>query len=580
MISSHTDTVASIESSFRGIEPGGTILPLGSVAHGWADKHSDVDILVIWTERPGEPVIAGWIRSLADSLPKTSESDVPNPPVPTWREDRLVCRDSPIHLFHAIRSEFEAFVHGFKGAEFPAQTLVNEWMMPFSRMHFSGQRRIQAEQVFSAINALDPTRSGNFRSECGGDYADQEIRALWIDIDSACRDLRKYAIRGSVALVARASIQIIRDVLWLFALNEGFHFPGIDHSAKWLPGSSRFRSAHSLIEGILIAEGVSERVEMLLDLVQDLDVLIRRERDLSDVPRIAKFVKQTDAISVGLFEPTGEYWPIVQPHRLPELYDEITARFLEVYKRQDSILAFGRFGSVPRGVADGWSDLDFFALAPEYASPDERKRIVAALCSEGDRGHSYYHDSDCFWIDGIGIHVDCCVPKDNTWEGTLFHHNEQLNAEVLYDPQGIMKEVRRKFLSDQRRRTNRGILRTIAAMTTDRLQRARRSAEREDVIAFDYHISELVIDTVTVISYLNDGEKPHLKWMERLLQGYALKPENAIQRLHDILLGCDARSCTSRMEAWERLNSEVVTIAGDSRDITVELDAASIGIRL
>lgn len=564
--------VESICVSFKEHDPNGIILPLGSEGHGWADDHSDIDLFLCWTVEPESVATTEWLVSLADDSNHVSRFLVPSA-LPTFREDVLIFHTKQIHLFHVIMTDLVAFAEDFREAKFPVQSVVNELMMPFSRMHFSGQKRIQAEELFSSINVLGFEKAGSLRSECDSNYVAHEIRALWIDIDASCRDLRKYARRGAIASVTRSMIQSIRDMLWMFSLSARFHFPGIAHSARWIPQGAPFRSAYATILEILSTEDLRVRVEMFLQLVEDLDVFMRGQYDLDDVPRTAHQLRVTEAVSMGLFEPTGAYWPITQPHRLPEQHIELSERFSKVYSEKDFVWGFGQFGSIPRGLVDGWSDMDFFVLCQAYPSAQDREKIIATLCTNESRGHIYYHDSDCFWIDGIGIHVDYCIMKDGKWHGTLFQHNQQLECVARYDPKGLVKEIKDQARIDLSERTRQAILDTIRSITPDRICRVRRSAMREDVIAFDYDISELAEDIFRLISLINDMETPHPKWTERLLQAYKIKPDKAIERLRTVVLGTKGRSCVERLKVWESLHSDLIGLTGEIRpEMRVALD--------
>ena len=196
-------------------------------------------------------------------------------------------------------------------------------------------------------------------------------------------------------------------------------------------------------------------------------------------------------------------------------------------------------GSVARGYADAYSDLEMPVLWESLPSDDTRHAIVAALKAEFLYGYDGPSLEDQLLIRGFQVDLwhNTVANEEATIDGVLHGYSTDLGDSNFMDTiraciplygEGIIRGWKERAQDYPDELALRAIRERLPAFQTSQLAVA---AQRANPTEFYAGLSQLQQALFLVLLALNRAYFPTFKWMVRVLESMAVQPKDTAQRL-------------------------------------------------
>ncbi len=195
-------------------------------------------------------------------------------------------------------------------------------------------------------------------------------------------------------------------------------------------------------------------------------------------------------------------------------------------------------GSVARGYADAYSDLEMPVFWESQPGDDTRHAIVAALGAEFLYGYDGPSQEDQLLIRGFQVDLwhATVAAEEVTIDGVLYGYSTDLGDSNFMDTvraciplygEGIIRGWKRRAQEYPDELALRVIREQIAAFQTSQVAIA---AQRDNPTEVYAGLSQLQHAIFLVLLALNRAYFPAFKWMYRVLESMAVKPDDVARR--------------------------------------------------
>jgi hypothetical protein len=196
-------------------------------------------------------------------------------------------------------------------------------------------------------------------------------------------------------------------------------------------------------------------------------------------------------------------------------------------------------GSVAHGYADAYSDLEMPVFWESLPCDDTRHAIVAALGAEFLYGYDGPSLEDQLLIRGFQVDLwhNTVAVEETTIDGVLRGYSTDLGDSNFMDTvrtciplygEEIIRGWKERAQDYPDELALRAIRERIPAFQTSQVAMA---AQRDNPTEFYAGLCQLQQATFLVLLALNRAYFPTFKWMYRLLESLAVKPDDVAQRL-------------------------------------------------
>jgi len=196
-------------------------------------------------------------------------------------------------------------------------------------------------------------------------------------------------------------------------------------------------------------------------------------------------------------------------------------------------------GSVARGYADAYSDLEMPIFWESLPSDDTRHAIVAALGAEFLYGYDGPSLEDQLLVGGFQVDLwhNTVASEETVIDGVLRGYSTDLGDSNFMDTirvciplygEGIIRGWKRRAQDCPDELAMRAIRERIPAFQTSQVAI---TAQRDNPTEFYAGLSQLQQAMFLVLLALNRAYFPTFKWMYRVLESMAVKPDDVAQRL-------------------------------------------------
>ena len=265
------------------------------------------------------------------------------------------------------------------------------------------------------------------------------------------------------------------------------------------------------------------------------------------------------------------------------LHDSYTI-LIDAVSKLDGVLAVGKSGGAALPTR-GESDIDLYIICTQVPSTTERRQAVETLGNVVTSA-DYHEHSTRFWgvIDFLDVaDTEICL---------MYYTAEYMNDEIesilngsrpekeaghfyptgrcatllslypLFDPSGYIASVQEQLsvypqvLADK--------LFTYHIQKADVLESFKSALVRQDVLYYHERVEKVIDHFLQALFALNKRYFPSRKRMAQHIETFALKPENCVERLLQIIeLGAKSETLSQSSDVWDALYKELCALKGD-----------------
>ncbi len=175
---------------------------------------------------------------------------------------------------------------------------------------------------------------------------------------------------------------------------------------------------------------------------------------------------------------------------------------------------------------DKSSDYDLYVYLKDEFPEEERREILQKYCSNMEVGNKYWeYEDNCVFKDGVPIdiiyrklerfvdYLEMVVEKYRAMNcyTTCFWHN-LVTAEILYDPEGVYAEAKKRFDVPYPAELKGNIIRRGRKLLSGNLpsfdKQIGKAVKRDDIVSVNHRVTEFVATYFDVIFALNEKTHP------------------------------------------------------------------------